>query len=314
LGWAEQAPALRATPELVNRNDLKWMLFVQKTRAPGQVPQFQVGEPVYLNLVLANWSPRHKFTVQAYWHPANDFEIMVTRAGDLPRRFTAGVKEKLLPAATFELEPRDVIVQRWLLCYHPDNPTGFLFDQPGRYTIQAKIQTMVDQTPQLLSFEKQTIDVVQSPELGELTRLILRPDCAENLQMGRAGKETVAVWEEVARRFPKQIWAVYARMLVAWYKWQQPHADYNALAAEFAAIESEALGSLVEADLLDDVIYGRVASLDHAGRPAEALTQLQRIQRDFPLSSYLREGNPMYQKYIERPARGGKYFPWFLKE
>ena len=102
MGFAPQAPAKPApTPEPAKMSDLKWMLLLQKGRQTNEVPQFLVGEPVYMNLVLANWSERHKFTVQAYWHPANDFEINITRAGEFLVSLGAKKTYTLVPQTPF---------------------------------------------------------------------------------------------------------------------------------------------------------------------------------------------------------------------
>lgn len=300
------APAAEApsTDDAVTRVELR--PFATTTKK-----EYALGEPVFLQVVLANASKEDQFEVSANWHPANDFDIEIARAGGLPRRFTAGVKGELRLAATYKIRPETLIAQRWTICVDPDHPTGFFFDQPGVYTIRCRVRIAVNNYPTDLNLGSHTIKVLEpTPEQEEIVKLIMRPECAWDLQKGRASDETAPIWKKVATEYPDSVWGPFADLLLAWHRWDSGADDYEKVADQFQSLIEKHPNFV----LLDTIYYGVAASYDRAGDNLKALDWLNRLQLRFPMSRHIREGDPLFQRYIYRKEWESRYAPWYLKE
>jgi len=271
-----------------------------------------VGEPVFLTLALTNLSEKNIFEVQGYLHPANDFEIQVARSSEIPKRFTAGLREDVLvPGVTFRLRPREVSTLRWPLCYEPDHPNGFLFDPQGQYSIACQVRVAINQTPRILTLPELQLNI-QEPTAEEMKaqNLILRPECAEDLQRLQAHDKTVNIWREIIERFPKSLWAPYAKVLLVRQALDSGKSDYG----EAAKWLEELVRDPADFPLCDDVFYLSATYQDRLGRPLEALRWLYRIQREYPLSPYIHASNRLFRKYIYQAGWEQRYSPWYVRE
>lgn len=302
-GFSAEVAPKKPAAKLVSLENLRSIAFTPKYR-------YVLGEPVFLWVVFANKSYVDKFEVEGYLHPANDFEIKIARAGQMPERFTAGF-QGIAPALTFKVLPRQIYAERWMLCYEPKHPSGFMFDKPGDYTITCKMRLMINKTSRIVTFPKIEITVVEAPASEkEALGLLMRPECAEDLQRKRARDETAALWQELVRRFPDSVWAPYGRLLLAWHAWDKAEGDYGRVAEQF---ETLSRGN-VRFPLMDYVYYGYAACQDRLGRPLEALRWLYKLQRTFPVSPYFRAGSPLFKKYIYRQGWQTERNPWYLCE
>jgi len=281
------------------------LLFTDKT-------QYQLGEPVYLRLVLANWSTGTIFALQGYLHPTNDLEVRVARAGELPKKYTGGLRrEAFLPGMNVILRPRELTALRWLMCYEPDNKNGYLFTQPGTYVISCKARLTVNQTPRDLTFDNIEIQVVETTvEQQKVLSLILKPAFAADLQSFVARKETAKVWQEVAERFPKSLWAPYARMLLARHRMEENPLDSPAAFEQLQTVVRD----YPDFYALDDVYYLCATAQDRLGRPLEALQWLNRLVREYPASSYIQPTNRLFHKYVYQDDWERRYTAWYLRE
>jgi tetratricopeptide (TPR) repeat protein len=309
-GSAASAPsanpgATSDTVPVVSLEDLRAFALTDKS-------EYVLGEPVFLKLVLANWSQKNTFELQGYLHPANDFEIKVARSRELPRRFMGGAKKDVLfPGATFVLRPREVNAMRWTLCYEPDHPSGFLFSQAGLYTIACQARVTINQTPRVLTLPEFQIEIKEpTAEQKRAVDRIMRPDCADDLQRMQAKDETAKIWQEMTDEFPKSPWAPYAKLLLARRALESGKSDYAAMFKQFEAI-ARAHPDFV---LLDDVYYFCASCQDRLGQPFEALRWLYRIQREFPVSPYVQASNRLFRKYIYSAGWEQRYAPWYLRE
>jgi len=307
----------RAAPErtVSVADNLRPAAFVNRPVGPKQpIAAYALGEPVYLYVILANWSRTETFSMSGAWHPANDLEITITPPKDLPRRFTAGAQGKMFPTSVTKIGPRDMTVYRVPLVYEPATASGFAFDQPGRYTITTRMTLMVNDVPQTAGFPKVELTILPaSPKVHEALDLFMRPECAEDLQRGYARAETAATWQELIERYPGSGWAPHAKILLAWRAWRDSAEDYTAIAKRFEAILAEHRAFLTRASFADEAYYGCVSALDRAGKPLEALEWIRRLQREFPNSHYIRGGSALLQKYIQKQD-DNLYAPWFLSE
>ena len=301
---AKPSPTSETLP-LVSLEDLHAFVLTDKTA-------YVVGEPVFLHLVLANWSLKGKFELQGYLHPANDFEIKVSRLNEIPKRFTAGAKKDVLfPGQTFVLRPRELCSLRWALCYEPDNPSGFLFDQPGLYRIACQARMAINRTPRDLNLPEFQIEIKPpTAEQKAVTGLMMRPDCAADLQDMAATEETTRTWQEVLEKFPRSLWAPYARLLLAKLEAETGRSDYAVLAQQIETLPRD----YPDFPALDDVYYLCATCQDRLGRPREALRWLYRIEREIPLSPYAQPNNRLFRKYIYPAGWEDRYAPWYLRE
>jgi hypothetical protein len=274
--------------------------------------EYVLGEPVFFYLILANWSEKNTFEVQGYLHPANDLEIKATRLGEMPKRFTGGaIKDVLFPGLTLTLQPRELSPLRWPLVYHPDNPSGFFFDQPGFYTISCQARLNINRTPRVLTLPEFQCQVREpSAEQKAIVDRILRPDCAVGLQRSQVDVESAKIWQDVATRFPNSLWAPYARVLLARRPLEAGKSDYSVLLEQYEAI----LRNYPDFPLLDELCYLCAGCEDRLGRPLETLRWLYRIQREFPISPYLQPGNRLFRKYLYQTGWEDRYAPWYLRE
>jgi len=290
--------------KLVSLENLKAFAFTNKR-------EYVLGEPVFLRIVLANWSFGDKFELTGYWHPANDLEIKVARAGEMPERFTAGVENVLIPALTYILRPRTMRTHRIPLCFEPKNQSGFLFDKPGTYRISCKMRLLINSNERVLTFPELRIAIRQpTPEQRRVLDLLMNPECASDLQTGRVGDKTFDAWEAVADQYPKSLWAPYAKLLLAQRDLDKPRQDYRALEARL----EQMLRDYPDFPLRDDIYYGIAACQDRLGHPLEVLDWLYRMQREFPASHHIRSGSPLFKKYIYRKGWEDTYAPWYLRE
>jgi hypothetical protein len=272
---------------------------------------FVLGEPVYLRLVFANASRDQSYELQGNFHPANDFEILVARQGELPRRYTMGVENQLFPAVVYDLQPLDLVAQRWTLVYEPSSPNGFLFREPGRYVIQPKVRVTVDGQPQNLNFASIAVEITEpDAQQREVLGLILNPDCAEDLQRLQAGEKTAATWRQVIQRFPDSLWAPYGHLLRAWQELEKGDREAEQVAAELQATIKRYPDFL----LLDEVYYAVAVAYDRAGDSVKSLEWLNNLMRKFPMSRRIREGDAVFQKYIYRREDPSRYTPWYISE
>ncbi|KPL09012.1 hypothetical protein AMJ85_07350 [candidate division BRC1 bacterium SM23_51] len=300
---ADAAPA-PDRGDLVSLTQLRTFAFTNKT-------EYVLGEPVLVKLVFANWSHEDTFELQGYWHPANDFEILVARSGEIPERYTAGIKDILVPATTYLLPPLSLRTRRWLLCHEPERENGFLLDQPGLYTIACQARVAINRTPRVLKLDEIRVQIKEpTAEQEQVLKLILRPECAKDLQEVRARDETAQIWEDLAQRFPKSLWAPYAKLLLARRALDTATGDFTALAEQFEAIARD----YPDFPLRDDVYYACALSWDRMGKPLEALRWLQRIEREFPTSPHMHASSRLFGKYIYREGWERIYSPWYLAE
>jgi len=292
-------------PALVSLGELHAFAFTNKR-------EYVVGEPVFLTLLLANWSQKSTFELQGYLHLANDFEVMVARSRELPKRFTAGLPtDAFAPGPTYVLRPREWNTLRRSLCYEPEHPSGFLFDQPGRYTIACKANAAVNYSPRVLTFPEIQIEI-KEPVAGDLKalELIRRPDCAESLQELQIQGESAKIWQDLVARFPDSLWVPYAKLLLARQALEGEQSDYNEVAKQFEAILSDS----VDFPLRNDLCYYCAMCQDRLGRPLETLRWLYRIQREYPLSPNIHASDRLFRKYIYQPGWEQRYAPWYLRE
>ena len=298
-----------STPGLVSLTDLNVLLLTNKR-------SYVLGEPVFLRAVVANRSPAHTFRLQGRWRAADDFEIRVARARGMPARYLGG-EESGRPATTMLLPPREVRVHRWTLCYEPANESGYLFDQPGEYTIECSARGfLVNNTLQDLRFSQAPIRIEvreQTPEQKRVFARIAKPEFAEdlqNIQDGRVRSDTATVWEQLVRADPDSLWAPYGRMLLAWREWQTGERDSKAVVQRLQAI----LDEYPDFPLRDTVYYATAAGNDRLGEPLQALEWLWRLRREYPTSPHLRVDNVLFRKYLYRDGWEGAYVPWYLRQ
>jgi hypothetical protein len=262
-------------------------------------------------VLLANAGNQGTFELRSDWHPANSFEIQVARRGELPLRFTAGVSDVLALEMTHKLRPREVHSLRWTLCYEPRNSSGFLFEKAGVYSIDCKAQVRVNDKMQVLNLPPIEIRIVEpGPKEGEVAELVLRSECAADLQAGEASDDTAHLWQTVVDRFPASRWAPFARLLLAQRDWVAGPADTKALLERYKALVEE----YPTWPLRDTAYYGCAQCADRLGQPIEALDWLYELQRTDPTSSYIFEGNRLFHKYIYTKGWEGRYTPWYLRE
>jgi hypothetical protein len=151
------------------------------------------------------------------------------------------------------------------------------------------------------------------PPTGEQKRvldLIQRLEIAEDLQKLQVRDETVKTWEDVAKRFPKSLWAPYAQMFLARRLMDSPPGNAAAAAAQLGGI----LRDYLDFPLLDDVCYLCAICQDRQGKPLDALRWLFRLEREFPTSSYIQPALRLFQKYIYQDGWERRYSPWYLRE
>ncbi|MBM3333143.1 hypothetical protein FJY63_00615, partial [Candidatus Sumerlaeota bacterium] len=226
----------QATTEAVSLDWLKPFLLTNKS-------EYMLGEPVFLKLVVANWSPKHRFDIEGHLHPSNDMQIEVARVGELPKRyFGIGKKDVLLPQVSLPLPRGQMASLRWLLCHDPDKKNGFLFDQPGHYTISSQARMTINKMTVTLTLPPPggpPIEiVVTSPTLSEKPVLdqMMRPECAQDLHRMRAGESTVKVWEDIAQRYPQSVWAPYAKLMLLRRDAESASSKPEAVMAQLEAI------------------------------------------------------------------------------
>jgi hypothetical protein len=273
--------------------------------------EYVIGEPVYLRALLANAAQQGTFEIRSDWHPANSFEIQVARRGELPIRFTAGVSDVLALDIAHKVRPREIHSLRWTLCYEPRNPSGFLFEKPGVYTIDCKAQVRVNDNMRLLNLPPIEIRIVEpAPEESEVAELVLRPECAADLQAGEASDGAAHIWQTVVDRFPRSRWMPFARLLLAERELSRRLVAPEALLERYKALATE----YPQWPLRDTAYYGCAQCADRSGQPVEALRWLYELQRKDPTSSYIFEGNRLFAKYVYTKGWEGRYTPWYLRE
>ena len=302
------APSPAATqPTSVSLGDLHPFLYANAA-------EYVIGEPVFLHLVLANWSQTAKFAVQGSLHPANNLEINVARSRELPiRYYGGGNREKLYPGITFQVPPRQLGILRTPLCYEPDHGSGFLFDQTGVYTISVQARLRVNDAERVLTLPPIQITVKEpTASQAKVLELVMRPENAEDLQNLEAQDATADLWQQVADQFPDSLWAPYARLLLAERLLEaSTAADFGAL---FQQLEA-ALRTYPRFPLRSDLYYCCARCQDRLGRPVEVLRWLYRLQREFPVGFYAQANTRMYRKYVTRVETPAQvYSPWYLTE
>jgi len=302
--WAGEAPTSGTAPQ-ASIDYLNTVLFTDKG-------QYVLGEPVFLRLVFANWSRDVSYNLQGYMHPANDLEIRVARARELPRRYTGSLKkEALVPAMNVDLRPRQIHALRVSLGYEPANKSGFLFDQPGIYTISCRARMTVNQVPKdLVLPDIQMVVVAPTEEQQKALDLVMNPGCASDIQNVQARKETEKTWQDVAERFPKSPWAPYARMFLARQALENSTSDLAKVLEQLQAIARDYPNFY----LLDDIYYMCATAQDRMARPREALSWLYRIQRECPDSAYIQPISRLFHKYIYPDGWERRYAAGYLRE
>lgn len=303
-GRAAEPESAATSKTLVSAGELQGFVVPNKS-------EFAIGEPVFLKLIFANWSKGSLFEIEGYLHPANDFEITIARPRELPVRYTGGVrKDVLYPLTRLRLRPREMSALRWTLCLEPDHPSGFLFEQPGEYTINCQVRTLVNQVPLVMPFPPLQITI--KPATGEEQKaldVMLRPEIAEDLRRLQVRDETVKIWEDAAKRYSKSFWASYARMFLARRQMEGPPESAAAAAAQFEGI----LRDYPDFPLADDVYYLCASCQERQGKPIDTLRWLFRLEREFPTSSYIQPAG-LFRRYIYQEGWERRYSPWYLRE
>lgn len=274
------------------------------------------GEPIYLNVKVENVSSPlivGNFSSRLHLSEGNDLEVSVQQAGELPVRYTGGEEPAIYASTELNLEPGETRESQAMLLYDPSKPGGYLFGEPGVYTLRATLNASIMRELQKTRIELPPTQItVRAPE-GNAARafeLLNSPGVARALQeLLVEDREVVEKIRKVAHDYPDTPYAPLARFYsaVAYYRQEPP--QYDQAAAEFRKV----LELYPASNRAPDSAFMLSALNTKRLRLAEAQDWYFFTRDAYPTYELLRKENPLASVHYYDAIEAGANRVWWLQ-
>jgi hypothetical protein len=275
-----------------------------------------VGEPLVLILDVKNVSksiPHYNFSSRMVLPQGNDLEVHVQKPGGVEFQAEGSMERNSYPSYITQIaNGQSVRLVRQVL-YEASSPSGYLFDKPGPCRVRARCEFKLNDQEQVEIAIPPTQITVTAPT-GDAARAfeaIAKPEIARALDLGFADKpETLKTLQTAAAKYPQTLYGRICLQVAA-----------LSLAAGDNASVREAISALRKFSELypDDPsmpeIVHALAMSHHRLKDYEAARAwINHLQLRFPDSTYLRNQFPLYEYYVNAPAKFVQAQPWYLME
>lgn len=302
-------------------------------QAPGAMPRLHfatglvksrilVGEPLFVYVYATNAS-KYPVTLSFPMRWSSGAEATIAWPDRAPLQYVGLSERTKTPQAGYRLDPSETRETRVIdhsICYkladeHSDE--GFVFDRPGRATVQLKLFYKVIDAPQVLEPRPFAVEVV-APE-READRAALEAIKADRglaicLQSGVASPSYFEIVEAFVERFPDSTYTPYLRFaLVGGLTFSKSDEPLEFEAWLKRGVEAARAFRRDYPDFyqLDEVMYRQAYCHDKLGQAREAMDRIMEIMRGFPECWRLSVSDPLLRRYV-LPEETIATAPWSL--
>jgi hypothetical protein len=276
-----------------------------------------VGEPLVLILDVKNVStdlPRYNFSSRLVLPEGNDLQVYVQRPGAVEFQAEGSMERNSYPSYVTPIwSGRSVRIVRKVL-YEASHPSGYLFDKPGPCIVRANCQFIINDREHLeiaIPPTQVTVTVPTNEADRNAFEAISKPEIAQALDSGFAEKpEVLKTLQAVADKYPQ---TSYGRMCLR-------VAAVSLTTGDIAKVREAVRELRKYFDLYPDdehlpEIVHSLAMTHHQLKDYEtARAWMNHLQLRFPDCIYLRNQFPLFEYYVNAPAKALKDQPWYLME
>ena len=279
--------------------------------------KLHVGDTLELSIKLENVSlsdPIVDFAGSFQFPAGNGVNLQVQPPGELPYRYDGALELGNYPSTPLRLTWGKPVVIDLLLYYDRNQPSGFLFAQPGIYQLSGELEFYLRKRPEVSKVSLPTVNIEVTPATGEEAEaqkmLSGGPGLVRGLHLAVLPSKNIEKdFENIIAKHPQSTPAALALLAIGNNYGSRPDPKDREKGADLL-MKYLSGGNYPVAP---DSVALSLAKIYHLNKQESLAREwMFYILRNFPNSVRLDKSDPIVEYYAIEPARFASEAPWYL--
>lgn len=259
-----------------------------------------IGEPVILRIDVTN-KTENSFEFQLNFSLAHEVVIKVTAPDGVSKRYRGFfLRDKIYPRSVAEVGAHDIISWEYNLYYDKESLAGFVFEEPGEYTLEISMRPRIDfKHYVVLKAEPISIKTLVPSEMDrQALSIIANRDSTLALQSLTADNKSSATLQSLIEKFPDSTYAKYAEISLIYFLVKSSETDTTKIFEKSIAGYTKFVEKYPEDRLAETAMHKIALYYYFMEDHDKAREWLLKIKERFPDSVKLRKTDTLAKKLL----------------